>query len=586
MQIAIPFRARLREQIISRDHVVQLGIIGVSVGIILALIGIPLLMLLLSSVKSTEDILPFEGAPFTLKNYIEVFLSAETYRLLLNTLVFVVGSVGLALSLATLFAWLFERTNMPFRSFFFVLVLSPMAVPPLMKAIAWILLLSPTIGFLNILLRDLFSLNTKLGPINVYSLGGMVFVAGVAFVPSMVLMLAGMFSRMDPALEEASAASGATHLRTFCHVMLPLMRPVLAGAAIYNSIVALGIFDIPALLGLTAGIHVFSSKIYIAAHPPNGLPDYGLASTYGCLLLIMALVLISLYTRLTRHREQFAIISGKAYHPRRVDIGIWKYPALLLVSLYGILAVLMPIIILVWASLQKFYTPPSSDGLRRLTLDHYYAVLHYPLIVKALWNTLVVAVLTATVVLVLTIATSWLIARSRTAAAKALDGFIFSSVGIPGVIMGLGMLFVFAAIPAPIYGTIWLLVIALVTNYLPYSSRVLSSAMLQIHQELEDASVTCGGSWLSTLRKITCPLLLPSLLSAWLWVAVHAARELSLVLMLYSRDNIVLSTIIWTSWQEQGDMGLAAVLGVILIVLSGAVTILGRRYLVQSSNLH
>jgi iron(III) transport system permease protein len=206
--------------------------------------------------------------------------------------------------------------------------------------------------------------------------------------------------------------------------------------------------------------------------------------------------------------------------------------------------------------------------------------------VKALWNTLVVAVLTATVVLLLTIATSWLIARSRTAAAKALDGFIFSSVGIPGVIMGLGMLFVFAAIPVPIYGTIWLLVIALVTNYLPYSSRVLSSAMLQIHQELEDASVTCGGSWLSTLRKITGPLLLPCILSAWLWVAVHAARELSLVLMLYSRDNIVLSTIIWTSWQEQGDMGLAAVLGVILIVLSGAVTVLGRRYLVQSSNLH
>ena len=579
MQNALLSKPRIRPQAYHWDQLVQVGTIGSSIAIVLALIAIPLLMLLLSSVKSTEDLLPFEGAPFTLQNYFNVFFSAETYHLLSNTIVFVIGSVSLGLVLAIVFAWLFERTNMPFRGALFTLVLSTMVVPPLMNAIAWIFLSSPSIGVFNTLLRQTFWYDTQTGPLNIYSLGGMIFVAGIAFVPSMVLMLAGMFSHMDPTLEEASAASGGSFANTFSRVTLPLMSPAILGAAIYYSIVALGIFDVPALLGLTAGVHVFSSKIYIASHPPNGLPDYGLASTYGTLLLLLAMVLISLYIRVTRNREQFSVVSGKAYHPRRVDIGLWKYPALFITIGYVMIAVVMPIAILLWASLQKFYTPPSIAALKTLSFHHYAAALRYPLIINALWNTVLVAAVSATIVLVLTLTTSWLIARSRSPSAKALDAVIFSSVGIPGVIMGLGILFVFATVPLPIYGTTWILVIALVTNYLPYASRVLSAAVLQIHQELEDASATSGGSWLDTFKRIVSPLLLPSLIGAWLWVAVHAARELSLVLMLYSRDNVVLSTVIWTTWQEQGDMGLAAVLGVMLIILSSLLTIVGRRFL-------
>ncbi|HEX6511097.1 MAG TPA: ABC transporter permease subunit, partial [Chloroflexota bacterium] len=254
------------------------AILGAVGAIVAYLVLAPLAMLLFSSIKSTGDRLPIEAGPLTLDNYAHVFLSATTYRLLATTLVYAASALLIGLTLATAFAWLLERTNIPWRSVLSVLLLAPMAVPPMMMAITFILLASPTIGLVNVWLRALLHIGGNSGPLNVYSLPGMIFVTGITLVPSMYLMLAGTFRNMDPALEESSAMAGGHPRLTFLRVTLPLMRPAILAAGAYFLIVLVESFDIPALLGTTAGIRVFSTQVYYATHPTTGLPDYGQAS--------------------------------------------------------------------------------------------------------------------------------------------------------------------------------------------------------------------------------------------------------------------------------------------------------------------
>jgi len=553
-------------------------ILGLAGLLIAYLVLVPLAMLLYSSIKSTANRLPIEPGPLTLENYARVFLSAETYQLLANTLSYAVGALLIALTLASTFAWLFERTNVPFRSVLSTLTLAPMAVPPLLMAMTFILLASPTIGVVNVVLRALGGTKALQGPLSVYSLPGMMLVSGIALVPSMYLMLAGSFRNMDPALEESSAMSGASARRTFLKVTLPLMRPAVLAAAAYFLVVMVESFDIPALLGTTAGINVFSTKIYLAAHPGSGLPDYGLASGYGVLIMSLAGILIFLYQRILKRNERFAVVGNRDYRARILDLGPWRFAGLGLVLMYLLWALVLPLAILLWASLQPFYTPPTVEGLSHLSLDNYNSLLHYANLDTAIKNTLIVGFFGAVLTMLLAAVSSWMAVRGQFQLHSLPDALTFLTLGVPSIVLGLALIFLYLTVPIPIYGTVWILVVAYVTRFLSYGSRIMVASQIQLRHELEEAGKVSGGTWLQVFRRIVLALLLPAFINGLVWVSIHAIRELSIALMLYSQGNEVLSVIIWNAWQERAQIGQAAAFGVVMIVVSAALTLFGRGY--------
>ncbi|MBI3063875.1 MAG: iron ABC transporter permease [Deltaproteobacteria bacterium] len=572
---------QLRSWSIARKLSVRSLTLGLTLLIVTYLVLIPLFMLLYASIKSTEDKLPFESTVITLGNYTAVLTNPTMASIFLNTFLFTAGSLAVGLPLAILMAWLLERTAIPARRWIATLILVPMTIPSLLSAIAWIQLLDPRIGLINVVLRAVLGWSGDTGPFDIYTLSGMCFVQGLRLVPSAYLMIAASFRAMDPSLEEQSAMAGRGAAQTTLRITLPIMRPALLAMLIYYIIVVIESFDIPGLLGFTARIRVLSTAIYWATHSEVGLPDYGLASALGAMVLAVALLLVWIYQRLTAHQERFATITGKGYRPRQIDLGAWTAPATALCVVYVALAVVLPFLVLAWTSLQPFYAVPSADSLARVSLEGYFRIWQESTVVRALWNTMVLALVTSAATILLAVLVSWFVVRRR----KAADGLShylatvsFLPQCVPSIVIGLAFIFVYVRFPIPIYGTLWIIALAMTTRYLAYSSRTMTSALMQVHGELEEASQMARAPWARTLRRITMPLLAPAMINVFFWVAVHAMQELSMALMLYNPETVVVSTMIWSMWQN-GRTAEAAALGVILILLSALLLLGGQVFL-------
>lgn len=539
--------------------------------LVIYLVAGPLLMLIFSSFRNTAQKLPFEATEFTLSNYIHVFGSATTYQLLWNTWVYASGTLCFSLTVTIVFAWLLERTNMPVRALLLTAILAPMAVPGVVEGMAWILLANPSNGIYNVFLRNLFGLSGQ-GPLNIYSMPGMILVTGLRMVPSMYLMISGTFSRLDPALEEASQMSGVHPRKTFWRISMPLLRPSILAAVIYYFVVSIEVFEIAGLLGMPKRIFVLSTAIYNAVYPAWGVADYGLASGYAMVSFISGNVLIYLYSRSVRYRDRYTVITGKGYRPRLIRLGKVRYVLLGAMLVYSLFAFVIPILSLLWASFLPFYSVPSLKSLSQLSLSNYTRILHNPDIIDATINTGIVATLTPSIVMILATVIAWRAIR-RTSWADAIpDRLSFIALGTPSVVIGLALIFVYLSLPNPIYGTIWIIVVAFVTRFITYATRLMGASLIQIHRELEEASYTSGVSWMNTMRRIIFPLVWPSFLRGWIWVSVHSVREVTLALMLVGVGNSTLAVTLWLSFQNKGEIAFASALAILITaVLSIAV---------------
>lgn len=544
-----------------------LGLPVLGLGALLAvLVVVPLGFLLLGSFRPGG----MPASPgFTFENYVAVYADPAFLRMVRNTLVFVGGSVALALLLGGTLAWLVERTDMPGRRWVRGLVILPMATPPLLLAIAWIMLLSPRTGFFNEILKGAFGLEHA--PFDIFSMAGMIFVEAIAVVPTTFLILSPAFRNMDPSLEEAASASGAGGWRVVRTVFLPLMAPALISAAIFISVAAFVVFDIPGTIGMPVRIFVLSSQIYYWSNEtPSGLPLYGQISALAAIFLVALLALGLLYQRLTRRAARFAVIGGKSYRPRAYRLGRWRHAAIAGVSLYFFVAVLAPLVVLLWTSFMPYLTGFSWSALKLATFANHLAVFQHRGIGAAAWNTLVVAVVAASAVTLLSALISWVVVRSKARGRQVIDLLAFIPISIPGIIIGVALIYVYLTVSfVPIYGTIWILVVAYTTVYLSYGTRSLNGVLIQLHRDLEDAGAASGAGWFRTFRRITVVLILPGLISVWIWVAAHAGRELSSALMLQGRDNVVISTLLWDYWAA-GQPNRAAAVGVWLTIVLGA----------------
>jgi iron(III) transport system permease protein len=555
----------------------SLALLG-TLGLVLYLVLAPLGIALAATFKG-EGYLPFEASPLTLTNYARVFLDPTTWTLLVNTTLFAVGSLALGATFAIGFSWLVERTDLPARELIFSLIIAPMAMPGMLAAIAWVFLLDPTVGMLNLIARAVPGVEMTRGPFNIYTLGGMVLVEGLRMVPTLFLMISGPFRAMDPSLEEASRVAGRSGPRTLLYVTLPLMRPAILAALLYYFVVAIEAFEIPGVLGLSAGVHLFSTRIYWATTPASGgLPDYGMASTLGLILIAISLVLMWLYSRATAQARRFVTVTGRGYRPQRVRLGWWTVPALGLCGVYVLFAFGLPLFILVWASVHRFYVPPSWAGLATVSFEPYLDLMRYPGTGTALVNTLILAVMTATATIGLSLLVAWFTVRQRSGLTRVLDNVAFLPQALPSIVIGLAVLVLYLSFPNPLYGTLVLIAVALTTRYLAYGSRAAGTGLLQIHPELEEASQVAGVGWWRTCWRIIIPLAAPVLVNAWIWVAVHATREISIAVMLYTPSSLIISAELWSLWNG-GKTPVAAALGVSLIVTLVLVNWLARALL-------
>jgi iron(III) transport system permease protein len=440
-------------------------------------------------------------------------------------------------------------------------------------------LLSPNIGVINVGLMKLLGLEKPL--FNPYSIIGMGFVEGLRIASTTFLMVVGVFRSMDPSLEEAAATSGAGTFTTLRRVTLRLMLPGILAATIYCLTTAFDTFEIPALLGMPRGIHVFSTKIYEASH--TAPRDYGMVSTLSVILLVFACFWVYLYGRATRNVEFYATVTGKGYRPRVIDLGKWKYLGTAAFIMHFLVVIVAPVSIMIWGSLLPAYQVPSMELLPLVSLASYKEILTFPYLADALKNTLIMLIFVPTLTVLIAAIVAWIVVRTKIPGRRILDTLTFIPHGIPAIVLALAVMWLYLRLPfIPIYGTIWIIMIAFVTRYLAYSTRAMNSAMAQIHKELEEAAQMSSASWATTFFRITTPLLLPSLIAVWIWVGMHVVRELSIAVMLYSPDSRVLSVFIWDLWQN-GDVSYTCAIGVMLTVFLACLLFAGRRLALYKS---
>ncbi|MGH7769413.1 MAG: ABC transporter permease, partial [Candidatus Binatia bacterium] len=506
---------------------------------------------------------------FTLDHYATLFERPEMIRSVTNSLIFGVGSSLLAFIGGVYLAWVTERTNMPMKKAVYGAILVPLIVPGLLTTIGWIMLFSRRSGLVNLIGREFFGFEQ---PLELYNMAGMIWVLGSDQIPLAFLLLSASFRSMDPSLEEAAVISGTGIVRTTFRITLRILLPAILAVWMISFVRAIENFEVPALIGIPSGILVFATEVYLATQKSA---NFGLASTFAVVYLVITALGIVFYLKATKVSERFTTITGKGYRPVAFDLGRWRYPLASITLLFAFVLFILPVLIVVWSSFLPFYMPPSKDALASLTLGNYKRLLSLPVIDRAFWNSLVLGVSSATIVMFLTAIVAWIVVRSRSPLKGTLDFLAFSPIAVPGLVLGIAILWLYLTLPIPIYGTLWILLIAYVIKYLPYGMRACSTSMHQIQKELEEASEISGASWLYTFTRVLVPLLLPGFVAGWIYVITHSFRELSTSIMLYRSGTEVLSVVILELW-DSGQYPELSALGMSLVVVLLAISLVAR----------
>lgn len=495
---------------------------------------------------------------FTFEFFQKAYSGGRLGSMLWNTFIYGVGATAVSMVLGTALAYLVARTDVPMKGLVYAAALVPTIIPGVLHTIAWIFLASPQIGAINKLLEPV------LGPgfLNIFSMPGMIFVEGIHSAPLVFLLMFAAFRNMDSSLEESALMSGARMSRVLFRVTLPLVKPALALAALIMFVRVISSFEVPTLLGQSAGIWVFTSRIYYAL---SGFPvDYGTAGAYAVGLLVILGVFTGWQSRLNRRAKSYQTISGKGFRPTTVRLRGYRPLAAAAVFVYFVIASLLPILILLYSSLLGFYSAPSAAAFSHMSLHNYAQLFQDPDTLTAMKNSLILAVGSATIIMALTSLIAWIVVRARARGSSLLSGLTMTPIAVPGLILGVSLLFFYLRVPLPIYGTLWILLIAYVTVFLPYGLTYASSAMYQISGELEESASVSGAGFFMVFRRVTLPLLMPGLIAGWTFIVLLSVRELGASLLLYTPGRQVLSILIWQDWGD-GKLVQLAALGIVMI---------------------
>jgi iron(III) transport system permease protein len=536
----------------------------------------PLGFLVWGSFKTVRPGAPgFFDPTLTFSNYWRALADPQFVTSLLNTVLYTGATALGTLLVGTLLAWITTRTDAPGRAVIAGLAFAGLTVPGIIMTVSWILLASPNTGFINVAARSLGLGETLF---DIYTLPGMIWVSVWQFLPLAYLLLSAAFQSMDPSLEEASAIAGRGTIRTLRRVTLPLVLPSLLAIVVLLLIYGIEAFETPALLGIPGKVFVFSTLVYLnTSFAPS---DIGLASAYAMFLLALSLAALAGYLRLTRRERAFVTITGKGFRPRRLPLGAWRLPLSAIGILIVLVGVALPLLTLVWTSFLRFLQPPSMAALQSLNFANYQTVLGNDGMRTAVLNSVVLGVGSATLTLALVTPIAWIVARTRLPGRQGLDMLAFAPIAIPGIVLSISMIWLYLSLPLPVYGTIWIILLAYLIKYMPVVMRIVSASVAQVHPEMEEASMLCA-TWSRTMRRVALPLLRPGLLAAWIWVASNSFREVTVAVMLANQDTRPVGVAMFALWND-GRFGMVAAFAVIILVvlsaLSAAALWVGRRY--------
>lgn len=514
-----------------------------------------------------------DSGALTLANYVDTYTALRNYQAILNTVLISAGTAIASVVVGSFLAWAVVRTDMPGRRVVELASIIPFISSPLIGALAWILLAAPRTGLINQAWQFVTGIDSL---IDIYSIWAIVFVQTLYEAPIVFLLVAGALRTMNPTLEEASLSAGAGIASTTLRVTLPMVAPSILAGALLVFILAAEQFGVPALIGSPAKIRVLTTSIWEAqsTFPPRT----GLAAALSATLLVIAMVALWLHKK-ALGRRSFTTVSGKSAHPRRVELGRWlRWMVLAVAAAYLVLAVVLPVATIFVSSIRTMWT--ADFHWNQLTLAHYYDVLFdNQQAQRAIVNSLFIAVVGATVTILLCAFISFLSLRVRLPGSKLLDTLTMIPLGFPGIVLAVGMLYAWINPPLVLYGTIWILFVAYMTRYIPLGVRSVSATLAQIHPELEESSQSSGANWFKTFWYVTLPLLRPGIFAGWALLFVAFTRELSASILLFSPNKEVLSVVIFDMYGEGNFRQLSALTTMQILI---AVVVLALARLVSS----
>ncbi len=525
----------------------------------------PVAMLLIGAVTNVNpatDSLALSS--LSLEHFISVLANPNVHLALFNSLAVCAGGTVLAVVIGLGFSWIVVRTDTPWKRVIAVGSMIPLFVPPLVAAVAWSILASPKTGLLNTFL----AWGGISWRFNAYSMPGLIVIFGMYYAPYVYMFTSSALRNMDPSLEDAAAITGAGTFRTLMTVTFPLIAPAILAGMLLSFIVMLGIYGIPAVLGTPGDIPVLTTYIFKLTNWSP--PLYNTAASVAIILMLVTGLLVWLQHRIVASRT-YTTVAGKAFRPAVIKLGPWRYFTLGLALAYLFVVVILPTIALVIAAFRKFLFIRSVESLfdsRQYSLIHFERLFDNPLTMRSIVNTMEVGLVTALVGGVFAFAIAYTIHRSKVPGRAAIDVVSTLPVAIPGLVIGVAYLWAWIGLPGGLYGTIWILALAFIARFTPDTVKALSTSLLQIHRELEEAAWICGRTLLGTIRTVVLPLARPGVIASMTLLFILAIRELGSSLFLYTSKTMVMAVLL-LDYYEGGNVGITAAFSLVQTVMLG-----------------
>ncbi|MGB7949496.1 MAG: iron ABC transporter permease [Candidatus Binatia bacterium] len=527
----------------------------------------PLTLMILNSFQIARPGAPVEWG---MEGWVKAFTTPGIVKAITNTFTLAITRQAIALLIGAFFAWLIARTDLPMKGFLEFFFWLSFFLPALPETMGWILLLDPKYGLLN---EGLMSIGLLSAPIfNIYSFWGIVWAHIGGSVSVKVMLLAPAFRNLDAALEESSRISGASGWHTFFHIIVPVMMPAILVTTILGTIRSLEAFEIELLLGTPIGLQVYSTKIHelVTWEPPQFAPAMALSTLFLGVLLLMVAV-----QRRYISKRIYTTVTGRGFSTRRTPLGRWRYPAFALVLCFALVITLVPTILLVTGTFMKLFG--FFNIAEPWTLDNWRATFSDPVLFRSLWNTLAIGLGSGFIGILFYSLIAYMIVKTRYRGRWLLDFLSWLPWSIPGILLGVALLWTFlqTKIFLPIYGTIYLLMIAMVIKSMPFGTQMIKSVLLQLGNDLEEASKVCGGTWVDTFRRVILPLTMPALITVGLVGFISAARDISTVVLLGSGRSRTLS-LLMLDFAAGAEFEKATVVAVIVVALVVVAALIAR----------
>ncbi|MBI2183557.1 MAG: iron ABC transporter permease [Thaumarchaeota archaeon] len=545
----------------------------IAAAIISFLVITPLAWLMFGSFWSKS---PGIAGELTAANYVNAYSDPLSYVALFNSLIYAVGATTVAFALGVPLAWAIVRTNTPFRRFFEVAVILPYMIPGILYAVAWVFLLSPKTGLVNIFLMRTLGLGGA--PFDIFTMPAMIWVDGLTGVPLVFLLLSAVLRNQDVTLEEAALIAGSNKFELLRRITLPIIRPAILAALMLSLTRYLELFEVPAIIGLPSGIYVTTTLIYrkIESVPPN----YGGGTALAVTLLAISITLVYLYRLLTRRAERFTTIVGKSKKASTLDIGRWRYAAFAYCLTIFIVAGILPLLMLTLGSVLPYWGILSfeslPEALSKASFKHFDLAFSLTIVRRGLVNSFFLAVVGATVAMILVSFVGYITTRATFRGRGVLEALSFTPFSVPGLVMGVGILWAYVTLPIGIIGTVWVLMLAYITRFMPYGLRAVTTNIVQIHRELEEASRVAGASWLKTFRHIMTPMLRPGIVAGWIFLSIIFLREVSTSILLYQSGSEVLAVAAYSLFNDNKWEAVSA-LGVVMTGITLLLNVVARK---------